>query len=115
MPPTDGVKVDLGGKARTIRYTMGALDRLETETGLAVPQVQSRANIGSIRYLIWTIWAGLIHEEPGLERGTVIEWLDALSDEEAEALHDKLAEAWGRASSNGDAPEDAEGNQTAES
>jgi hypothetical protein len=115
MPPTDGVKVDLGGKSRTIRYTMGALDRLETETGLATPQVQSRANIGSIRYLIWTIWAGLIHEEPGLEREKVIEWLDALSEEEAEALHAKLEQAWGRATSNGDAPEGAEGNQTAAS
>lgn len=104
MPSTQGVRIRLGGKERTLRYTMRALDRLENETGMAPPQVVTRVNIGSVRYLVWTIWAGLIHEAPDLERDTVLDWLDALTDEEAKAIEAAIARAFGE-----QAPEGEEG------
>jgi hypothetical protein len=113
MPPTKGVRIKLGGKNRVLRYTTRSLDRLETATDMAQSQILARANIGSVRYVIWVLWAGLIHEQPDLERDTVVDWLDALTDEETKALEAALQEALGESAP--EAEDEPEGNVKAAS
>lgn len=113
MPPSTGVQVTLGGRQRTLRYTMRALDRLETQTGLAQSQIQTRVNVGSVRYVIWLIWAGLLHEVPDLDRETVIDWLDALTDEEAQGIEEALSSALSESQGQETDDADPEGNDQA--
>lgn len=113
MPPSKGVGIKLGGRTRQLRYTTRALDRLEAETGLATPQIVQRVNIGAVRYSVWVLWAGLIHEDMELERDTVLDWLDELTPEEEKDVFEALSEALSEQS--GQAEEDAEGKAVAAS
>jgi hypothetical protein len=67
MPPRTGVKVKLGGKQRTIRYTAVSLSKLEDErAGEALTRTLYRAGQVSIGAIGALVWAGLLHDEPDL-------------------------------------------------
>ncbi len=95
MPSVNGVRVKIGGKERALRMTHRAMDRLERETGLSVPQVLTRTQMGHVRYTIDLIWSLLLHDDKALERDTVIDWLDDLTEDEVKALTARLEETFG--------------------
>ena len=67
MPPRTGVKVKLGGKQRTLRYTSVSLSKLEDErSGEALTRTLYRAGQVSIGAIGALVWAGLLHDEPNL-------------------------------------------------
>lgn len=91
MPSSKGVPVKIGGAQRILRYNARALDRLETETGLSLGQIQTRVAMGAFKHSVTLIWVGLLHAEKELERDTVLDWLDDL--EELEPLVNSAADA----------------------
>jgi len=76
MPPVNGVKVQLGGKARRLRYTTLALMLLEEEVGQTYVEVLTASDTGSIKAIVALVWAGLLHAEPKITRQEVAEMVD---------------------------------------
>jgi hypothetical protein len=65
MPPTNGTKVKLAGKQRTLRYTQPALEKLEDErNGEPLGVTIQQAGRLSAKAITALLWAGLQHEEP---------------------------------------------------
>lgn len=72
--PGTGVKVKLGGKQVTLRYTMPALNRLEDERGgESLGATLGKAGEMSSRAITALVWAGRLHEEPELTQDAVAE------------------------------------------
>jgi hypothetical protein len=77
MPPRTGVKVKLGGKQRTIRYTAPSLNKLEAERGgEALTRTLYRAGQISMGAISALLWAGLLHEEPDLTVDQAVELIE---------------------------------------
>lgn len=67
MPPTTGVKIKLGPKQYTLRYTQPALEKLEGHRGgEALLDTFERAAKFQASAIAALIWAGLLHAEPEL-------------------------------------------------
>lgn len=109
MTPTAGVRVELGGEVRTLRYTNAALVRLEDETGKTVMEMGERLTAGSLKAITCLVWAGMLHAEPSLTLDEAAERVDLQRLEEiATAAGEAIEAALGPASKNGDGS--AEGN-----
>jgi hypothetical protein len=85
-----GAKVELGGKRRTLRYTMPALNRLENERrGEGVADTLTAAAQLHTSAITALIWAGLLHEDPTLEPSGAAE----LIEPPFEAILDAITQA----------------------
>jgi hypothetical protein len=103
MPPATGVKIELGGKVRTLRYTMPALERLEDDRrGETVAETLTKAAQLSARAIAALVWAGLLHEEPKLERDAVGSLIEPPFEPTLEAITEALR-PWLRAGAEDDA------------
>lgn len=70
MPPTSGATLELGGKQRTIRYTMPALNKLEAERrGESVAETLQHAASLQASAITALVWAGLLHDDPKVTMG----------------------------------------------
>lgn len=98
MPATKAVKLSLGGKSRTLRYTTSALVAIEDETGLTITELAQRCSMGSIKAIGTLVWAGLLHAEPDLTLKAALDMLDIRKlDGIAKAINDALESALGKA------------------
>jgi hypothetical protein len=96
------VQVDLGdGKTRNLRYDLNAFCDLERVTGKSITEFSS-PSITDVRALVW---AGLLHEEPGLTEREVGALLGMADVQDVMGL---VAEALGlampEAEANGNSP-----------
>lgn len=77
---TKGVQVELGGKVRTLKYTLWAVgeigERLHIKLRLSHLNEDLMGTPLSLRALTTILWAGLIHAEPELTEQQVGEWVD---------------------------------------
>lgn len=60
------VKLELGGKTRTVRFDLNAFAELENKYG-SVDAAMQQLNEGKIGVVKMVLWAGLIHEEAVLD------------------------------------------------
>lgn len=107
MPPKTGVKIKLGGRTRTLRYTTPALNRMEDERGEPLTRTLVAAGQYSTRAITALVWAGLLHEEPALEIADVEQIIDPPVNPVLSAVM-KALEPWVK-----DKGGDAEGNPEA--
>lgn len=63
------VKLDLGGKIRTIVYDLNAFAELEVRYG-SVDAAMEQLNEGKVSTVRIILWAGLIHEEAVIDEST---------------------------------------------
>lgn len=84
------VKVELGGKERTLLFNFNAMAKFEEVTGVSIlnRNVWDQINATNFRALIW---ACLLHEDKELKVEDVGEWLHFGNVDE---LSTKLSEAW---------------------
>ena len=84
-----GVKLNIGGVERTLRYDLNALAELGDRLGVRVRLSSISADLMEtqlpISALRTVLWAGLIHAEPELDEKTVGSWVDA--ENAGEVLH----------------------------
>lgn len=75
------IKVELGGKERTIKYDLNALSILEEEVGSIekLDEYVYGENGISIKAIRKVLWAGLIHENEDLTEKEVGSWFDLKS------------------------------------
>lgn len=105
MAPTAGVKLKLGGKNRTLRYTNRALVELEDKASLTLGEFFVHAQAGSLKAVSRLVWAGLLHSDPELDYWEVVDMVDLSRLEEiAEAAGEALEAAFGK--KNGKADEE---------
>lgn len=74
-----GTKVELGGKARILRYDLNALAEIGDKLGIEVrlshlgeDLLDARLPLSALRTFVW---AGLLHEEPELTEREVGGWV----------------------------------------
>lgn len=60
------MRIDFGGKSRTLRFDLDAMLAIEAETGKTTGQVLADLANLSFSMLAYALWAGLKHEEPHL-------------------------------------------------
>lgn len=66
MAPPTGTAVELNGRTRYLRYTTRALVQLEERYGITMPKAGTGLRDGSLRTTALLLWAGLLHEDPGI-------------------------------------------------
>lgn len=77
MSKPSGVTVEIGGKDRTLRFTMGAMYKLERDTGKGfIETVQDLHNKASYMAFVNIVWCALLHDEPRLKPDGVADLLD---------------------------------------
>lgn len=77
MPPTTGVKIDLGGKQKTLRFTGPSLERLQDERGgETLLETLTKAGQLDMKAVSALVWAGLLHADDSLTRGAVVAELE---------------------------------------
>lgn len=78
-------------KARNLRYTFNSLMLLEENLDKPVTEIGTNVSFKDINLLVW---AGLIHEEPGLTREQAGEIIDAcIENEGLQTLIEKAGQA----------------------
>ena len=92
------VDIELGGKARHLRMTLGAMARFEKATGLNMFALGDNW-CGSATEMQALLWACLVADEPTLTPEAVGDWVDAQS---IESVTNALMKAWGVASAEGE-------------
>lgn len=77
---TQSVKVTLGGKERTLKYTLWSIGEVGERLGIEVRLAHLTDDLLgaklSLKALCTILWAGLIHEEPELTEQQVGQWVD---------------------------------------
>ena len=76
MPPTEGVKVNLGGREVRLRYTTYSEDVAEQQYGKSVVALMIQAGRGSTSSLITLVWAGLLEDNRELNRDDVRDFIE---------------------------------------
>jgi hypothetical protein len=75
------VSIELGGKTRTLVYDFNALVELEEKIGVGIQDFMKMVTTGArLKDLRGILWAGLIHDEPGLTPEGVGAMITSLSD-----------------------------------
>lgn len=96
--PGGGVRFDLGGKSRVLRFDFNALCAVEEATGINAldGEVWVAPTAKTARALLW---ASLLHEDPGLTIQEVGSWL---TPHNFQSVADALASAYGAAMGGGE-------------
>lgn len=77
---TKAVTLELGGKTRSLKYTLWAVGEIGERLGIKLRLNHLNEDLLStplsLRALTTILWAGLIHAEPELTEREVGEWVD---------------------------------------
>lgn len=68
--------LNAGGRVRKLKFNTKAIRQAERELGVGLPTILQRmwGNDVSLDTLFTLLWAGCLHEEPGLRPDTVEQW-----------------------------------------
>jgi len=82
-----GITIKIDGKKRRLRYDSAAFYRASEKMSKTIgPEL-------SVRDLSLILWAGLIHEDPGLSLGTIEKTVKASSPKSLKVLQKKIEKA----------------------
>jgi len=97
MPPLNGIRIELGGKDRVLRFTNRSRARLETAFGLTLSQAAMQGGLqNSILAISRMLWAALLHEEPDLQVDQCIDLIDAYREKDiCDALGSAMLQYFG--------------------
>lgn len=87
---TKVVKVNIGGKERTLRFTLNSMIEIEEGYG-SIQGAMKAMETSSMKAVRLLLWAGLIHEEPELDINAVGNWIDMSN---LQYTSEKLGEAF---------------------